>query len=216
MKSPLSKRFEELITEAQAIETTSKLEENGFGGADPQVERLAFLKWTVNANNLIPKACGADSPHMSHFIEASKGSMFSTFHKLQRMRIVLSAAQEDFQGGYLASAHDLVRADVFGSELEQASELLKCGYAVAAAVIAGTVLETHIRELCRRNNIGHGKLEKMNADLVKAGVYSSIVQKRITHLAAVRNAAAHGNHTEFKAYDIAAMISGIEQLLTSP
>lgn len=216
MKSPLSKRFGELIIEAQAIEKTRKLEADSWGGgASQQVERLALLKWTVTATNLISKACGAESPHMSHFIEASKRSTFSTFDKFQRMRSVLTAAQEDFEGGYLASVHDLVRADVFGSELEQASELLKAGYAIAAAVIAGTVLETHIRGLCSRNNIGHGTLDRMNAELAKVGVYSTIAQKRITHLAAVRNAAAHGNHTEFKAYDVAAMISEIEQLLTS-
>ena len=106
-----------------------------------------------------------------------------------------------------------MRADVFESELEQASELLKSGCPVAAAVIAGVVLETAIRELCTRNQIQHGKLDRMNADLTKAGIYSSVMQKRITHLAAVRNSAAHGNETEFKTYDVKAMIEEVEQFL---
>jgi hypothetical protein len=56
----------------------------------------------------------------------------------------------------------------------------------AAAVIAGTVLETALRQLC---------LDRMNADLAKAGVYNSLMQKRITALAAIRNRAAHGKPT---------------------
>jgi hypothetical protein len=131
------------------------------------------------------------------------------------MMAVFDAAREDFEGGYLVSIHDLVRAEVFGSELEQASELLKSGYDLAAAVIAGTVLETGIRELCTRNQIQHGKLDKMNADLTKAGVYNGIVQKRITHLAAVRNSAAHGNEAEFNTYDVKAMIDEVEQFIAS-
>jgi hypothetical protein len=55
----------------------------------------------------------------------------------------------------------------------------------------------------------------MNADLTKAGVYNGLVQKRITHLAAVRNSAAHGNQSEFKAYDVKAMIDEIEQFLAN-
>lgn len=107
----------------------------------------------------------------------------------------------------------MIQAEVFDTELEQAQEFLRLNYKVPAAVIAGVVLETTIRELCTRNQLPHGKLDKMNADLAKAGVYNGIVQKRITHLAAVRNSAAHGNDAEFKTYDVGAMIGEIEQFL---
>jgi hypothetical protein len=68
----------------------------------------------------------------------------------------------------------------------------------AAAVIAGTVLETALRQLC---------LDRMNADLAKAGVYNSLMQKRITALAAIRNRAAHGKPNEFTRDDVSAMPS---------
>ena len=90
---------------------------------------------------------------------------------------------------------------------------MKSKYAVAAAVIAGVVLETAIRDLCSKNNIQHGKLDKMNADLAKAGVYNGLMQKRITHLAAIRNSAAHGNTQEFETYDVAAMVGEVERFL---
>jgi hypothetical protein len=55
----------------------------------------------------------------------------------------------------------------------------------------------------------------MNADLAKAGVYNSLVQKRITALAAVRNSAAHGNADEFTKEDVSAMIRDFERFVTS-
>ena len=65
-------------------------------------------------------------------------------------------------------------------------------YKVAAAVVAGVVLETTLRTLCADRKIAVGKLDKMNADLAKDGLYDKLVQKRITMLADIRNKAAHG------------------------
>ena len=67
----------------------------------------------------------------------------------------------------------LVQGDVFDSELEQASELLASQYTVAAAVIAGVVLETSLREMCADNAIQVGKLDKMNADLARPASMTS-------------------------------------------
>ena len=53
-------------------------------------------------------------------------------------------------------------------------------------MIAGCVLEDGLRKLCQKNGITlpeKPKLDKMNADLAKAGVLSKLVQKRITALA---------------------------------
>lgn len=74
-------------------------------------------------------------------------------------------------------------------------------------------METCLRNLCDRNNIPDAKLDKMNADLTKAGVYNTIMQKRITHLAAIRNSAAHGKTAEFSPEDVSAMIDEIERFL---
>lgn len=130
------------------------------------------------------------------------------------MKAVFLAAREDFEGGYLSSVRTLVQAEMFDSELEQAEELLKGGYVTAAAVIAGVVLETALRELCDRSSIAHGKLDKMNADLAKAGIYSKLVQKRITTLADIRNSAAHGKPEEFTEQDVSAMLQDVCRFLT--
>jgi hypothetical protein len=139
--------------------------------------------------------------------------MYSNLTNLQAMMSVFAAAKEDFDGGHLRSVRTLVQAELFNTELEQATELLDKGYKVPSAVIAGTVLETGLRELCNRSSLSVGKLDKMNADLAKAGTYNLLRQKQITALAEIRNKAAHGRPTEFTDADVKAMIADIERFL---
>ena len=109
----------------------------------------------------------------------------------------------------------LVQAEVFDSELEQANELLGSSYSIAAAVIAGVVLETALRELCYTEGISPGKLDKINADLAKAGVYNQLRQKRITALADIRNSATHGKPNKFTKQDVTNMIRDIGHFLAN-
>ena len=90
---------------------------------------------------------------------------------------------------------------------------MNSGYTTAAAVVAGVVLETGLRELCADNGFATGKLEKMNADLAKAGVYNKLVQKQITALADIRNSAAHGKPEQFGKEDVANMIRDVQKFL---
>jgi hypothetical protein len=131
---------------------------------------------------------------------------------------VFLAAKEDYEGGYLRSIRSLVQAELFDDELEQARELLGSGYTVAAAVVARVVLETTLRALCVNNSISiktpEGKavkLERMNADLAKAGAYNTLVQKQVTWLADVGNKAAHGDIAGFKDADASDMIAQVER-----
>ena len=210
MNNLLTKRFAELVEQADQVEATATpgVYEQKF------VDQNALLNWTVKVANLLLQACGTKSGHVLRFAAAESDGKQGTNHdRFCSMKAVFLAAKEDYEGGYLISVRQLVQAEVFSSELEQANELLRSKYTVAAAVIAGTVLETCIRDLCTRNQIPPSKLDKMNADLAKAGIYNGIMQKRITHLAAVRNSAAHGNKDEFATYDVVAMIDEIEQFL---
>ena len=134
---------------------------------------------------------------------------------LLRLKAVVSAAQDDYEGGYLMKIRDLIQANVFDNELEQAEELFHSGYSTASAVITGVVLETTLRQMCADNGIAIGKLDKMNADLAKAGVYNRLVQKQITALADIRNSAAHGNDTAFSPADVDNMIREVRRFITS-
>jgi hypothetical protein len=210
----ISERFTNLIEEIDAIDL-SKTKSSGDFGDGWKIDSNAFLAWRVKAKNIILQVCGEKSQHFIEFTQSERvaGLGDGYYSALKRTRAVFSAAKDDFEGGYLTSIKSLVQAEVFDSELEQAEELLASGYHLAAAVIAGVVLETGLRELCDRNTISQSKLDKMNADLAKKGVYNKLQQKRVTALADIRNSAAHGKPDEFTVEDVRAMIKEVGQFL---
>jgi hypothetical protein len=214
MTKLFERRFTELEAQILALEATKTMRHSELSGSYPYIDSNSLLGWEVKAKSLLANVCGESSHHMTAFIEAEKPAAFSNnFEKLGRVKAVFLAAKEDFEGGYLNTFRHLVQAEVFGSELEQASELLSAGYASAAAVIAGVVLETTVRNLCTESGISHSKLDRMNSDLAKAGIYNVLQQKRITALAGIRNAAAHGDVDNFNLGDVKGMIDDVERFL---
>jgi hypothetical protein len=214
MPNKFSSRFAELQREATAILQTISPYGSSVANAIVGQDDNAVLNWALKAKHLIGIACGQDSAHYEEFTRMDmvyKGA--GAVLRLNTLLAVFHAAQSDFNGGYFDSIRSLIQAQVFGTELEQATELLQNGYKVPAAVVAGIVLETALRELCDRNQIQHGKLDKMNADLAKNGTYNLLMQKRITALAQIRNDAAHGKHDQFNETDVERMIADVERFL---
>lgn len=216
MTKLFTKRFNELEQQLEQIassKTTSVSQLTGSAGL--YVDQNALLNWQIKAKTLLIAVCGEPSHQLRSFHSARHVVMGTNYEALIQLRAVFLAVKDDFEGGYLNTLRDLVHAEVFGSELEQAAELLSAGYASAAAVIAGVVLETNVRNLCTDRGIEHGKLDKMNADLTKAGAYNSIQQKRITAMAGIRNAAAHGDTGKFNPSDVKGMIDDVERFLAT-
>jgi hypothetical protein len=212
--SVLARRFSELVAQLEAVEATKKFESGHFAG--DRVEGEVFLNWKVKARNLLSSACGSASEHYRSFVKAEEPSMYRTnVTELRDLKAVFLAAKEDYEGGYVTSIRALIQAEVFSNELEQARELFANQYLSAAAVVAGVVLETSLRQLCVDKGLSVGKLDKMNADLAKAGTYHLLVQKRITAIADIRNNAAHGHPELFTAKDVEDMISYIEAFLAT-
>lgn len=214
MNKILGKRFKELEEQMIRIACTEKESVNSSGIRTINVDTQELLGWCIKVKNLIIKVAGETSEHYKGFIKYENQSyMNGNVNRFKYLKTVFLATKEDFEGGYLSSYKRIVQAEIFDTELEQARELLKNGYYVAAAVITGLVLETTLRELCNIENITVGKMNKMNDDLAKAGVYNSLVQKQITALAGIRNSAAHGKIDEFTKVDVEQMIPAIEQFL---
>jgi hypothetical protein len=211
----IARQFEELEKQASQVEASKEAHHNEMFGGGEYVKNDLLLKWKVKVRSLLSKLCGEDSQYFKQFEEEENSAIVGTtnFEIFKGLRAIFIAAKEDFESGYLLSLRTLVQAEVFDYELEQASELFSSGYYTAAAVIAGVVLETALRELCDRNSIPHGKLDKMNADLAKADVYNKLNQKKITALADIRNSAAHGKPDQFTDQDVANMIKDVNQFL---
>lgn len=207
----LVKRFEELAQQLATVEATRRYETSEYFAGD-RIDHNLFLNWRVKARNLLARTCGEKSAHYQEFLNAEKPDTYKTpANMLDLATAVFNAAREDFEGGFLVSVRSLIQAEVFSTEIDQARELLEAGYAMAAAVIAGVVLETSLRQLCNDKGLATGKLDKMNAELAKAGTYNLLVQKRITALADVRNNAAHGHSDRFAIDDVQDMISYTER-----
>ncbi len=210
-----TQRFQELSDQLKQVEGTEVSKRSPVGGSSYQhIEAHLILNWAVKARTLISSACGKESEHYASFVGAeAEKSYENSPARLKRMGAVFLAAQEDFEGGYLNSIRNLVQAELAGNEIDQATGLLKSGYFAAAAVVAGVVLETTLRSLSEKRGLPVGSMDRMNADLAKAGEYNALVQKRLTSLAAVRNSAAHGKLTEYTNDDVKNLISEVERFV---
>lgn len=173
-----------------------------------------FKAWATSVMNILQRIFGEDSIHFRQFDEVYRCDYGKGYAStLEECKALLQAASEDYKGGYLFNARGLIQAEVFDSVLEQANELLNSGYKDPACVIAGVAIETTLKELCTRNGVPHSKLDRMNADLCKAGVYNLGMQKQVTAWAERRNKAAHGEWNDYTAADVADMIHGANRLI---
>ncbi len=157
---------------------------------------------------------GADSIHA-----ATLQRHFTSYPKwpdVEQAFGVLLAARQDYEQDALFDVKRLIEADVFNDFLEQAEHLFSLGYFGPAAVIAGSVLEDGLRKLCVRVGIAlpdKPKLDWMNAQLAKQGVYNMLTQKKVTALSDLRNNAAHGQWTEFTGVDVEGMIREVRAFM---
>src|SRR5882672_10795129 len=204
----ISRRFDEL--EKGISKLDSSVWQNDFG--QKIVEGSTFQEWATSVVNILQCVFGEDSVHFKNFdthYKAFKGYKYES----DRSVGVFRSAKTDYEGGYLFKVESLISAEVIDSVLEQAQELLAAKYVGPSCVVAGVALETTLKKLCDKNSIVHAKLDKMNADLAKAGVYNVGVQKQVTAWAHWRNDAAHGTWNTFTEQDVSDMIKGVQRFI---
>ncbi|HUT03855.1 MAG TPA: hypothetical protein VM163_08200 [bacterium] len=136
----------------------------------------------------------------------------------------LRALRADYEKGYLAEIHELIHGDLFSDFLEQAEYLLEETWKDPAAVIAGGVLEEHLRKLCQKNGIEtvapdkKGKMQpkkasRMNDELKGKGAYEKLGHSQVDSWLKLRNLAAHGKYHEYDDKQVGIMISGIRDFI---
>ncbi|WP_406310195.1 hypothetical protein [Streptomyces sp. NBC_00623] len=140
--------------------------------------------------------------------------------RLAAVEGVAIGLNEDIKAGWFESVVELVHADTYSDYLEMADGLLSQGYKDAAAVIAGTSLEVHVRALCVKHGVdivlpngSAKKADTMNADLKKVGVYDGLRQKQLTAWMDLRNKAAHGNYGDYDHAQVGLFISGVREFM---
>ena len=127
----------------------------------------------------------------------------------------------DITNGQLKRAEELIRADQFSSYLDMAEHLVSEGYKDPAAVLAGSSLEVHLRNLIAKSGLvpfgSNGvpkKASQSNDELANNGVYDRNVQKLVTSWLAIRNSAAHGKYEQVKKDDVELMIKWIRTFIS--
>jgi len=141
------------------------------------------------------------------------------WYRLAGMVGIVRSLLFDLRKDYLKSLQEIVHADLFADFLEMAQHLLDRGYKDAAAVIAGSTLESHLRHLAGKVGLAVSsggkprKADSLNADLAKAGCYSKLDQKNVTAWLGLRNDAAHGNYAGYAESQVALLVSGIRDFL---
>jgi len=150
---------------------------------------------------------------------------FARSRLLDAITGALTALRLDYAAGRLAGFPELIHADLFSDFLGMAEYLLEEEKLKdPAAVLAGGVLEEHLRKLCDKHGIDAEfadaggrrvpkKLDSMNADLAKAGAVAKNDQKQITAWAGIRNDAAHGHFGNYQREQVALMVQGIRDFL---
>ena len=181
---------------------------------DDRVDSQLAYQWATSVQSLLARVFGQDSQHYKNFTE--QVGQYLTYSPVHRAQGILKAAKDDYVNDQLFELRQIIEAEVFDDFLEQAEHLLSSGYYQPAAVVAGCVLEDGLRKLCDKHGItlaSKPKMDSMNADLAKAGVFSKLVQKRLTTLADLRNKAAHGEWNEFSSDDVKEMVVAVRRFM---
>ena len=179
-----------------------------------------FQSFRIRALNLIRRVCGDDSDHYRQLLGQGKNAEVYAANGYVFMPHgvgIVRAAKLDYEAGMLFDLQRLIEAEVFDDFLEQAEHLHAAGYITAAASLAGAVLEDSLRKLSDANGIPvptKTRIDTLNAELAKKGVYSKLQQKRVTALADIRNSADHGHSDQFETSDVARMVAEVRELVT--
>ena len=211
--STLLQRIDAVLTKHSALQ---------FHAGGPGLTRDSAGAFRASGLTLLKELFG---PAHHHYVDFDKVTrQYPTSHDYQQAKAIIQIVREEVEAGWLANTRGLIAGEVFADFLEMAQHLWDEGYKDAAAVIAGSSLEAHLKRLCGVNGIdvevtnAKGdlvvkKADTLNADLVKADIYNKTEQKQVTAWLGVRNDAAHGDYSKVISDVVGAMIHGIRMFI---
>lgn len=233
-------RFDELISQGEAIKKTIKIEPGGYQNnwvrpteraiKNPDKRSMdydAFRKWEINCYSLLDKVISAHSIHRK-IIDGTK-EYYSQEHKLESLISVLKGLKEDYEQGFMEDLAIQIEAEIAADYMGQAEKLLAEGLSgkydhVPAAVLAGAVLEKALKTICTNQTPpiptvkAKGSPLTLNLlieELKKVAVFNELKAKQLRAWADIRNAAAHGEFGNFNRSDVEGMIKGISEFLAT-
>ena len=211
----LKKRVDELMEIAARTLATKN-----FNGYNYSVFLEEFNEFRSASLSFLRNTFGESHPFYREF---DKNVAEESPDDVEEGRGILKAAKQEIDGGWIFTVRGLVSAKIFSDFVEMAEHLLKEGYKDPAAVMAGSVLEEHLRQLCTGNGIPTEmerdgkftpkKADSMNSELAGASVYGKLDQKSVTSWLDLRNKAAHGKYDEYTREQVNLMLQGITNFI---
>jgi hypothetical protein len=184
--------------------------------AKAETEALRIFAQMISAKQrLIPP----NSPYYK-FIQEIEDSDASIIHKVEQIDAILRALSDDCYAGYLETVQELIHADLFTDFLEMAEYLLNegAGYKDPAAVIAGGVLEQHLKKLSEKTSgvdPSGQTCNPLNTALYKAQIYNKAAFSEVDSWIKIRNYAAHAEWGEYDKDQVSRMIQGIRNFIAN-
>lgn len=117
---------------------------------------------------------------------------------------------------HLDRIEGILQADIFDNELEAAEHLLKNGFIRSAGVIAGIVLEGHLRTVCKSHKITIPKkptISPLNQELKNNEIISISQWRHIQHLNDIRNECSHKREKEPSQKDVIRLLKDVKEII---
>lgn len=129
---------------------------------------------------------------------------------------ILESAKRRFESS-LFDIRQLVQADLFDSELDEAEELLKHGFERAAGAVSGVVLERHLMQVCDNHRLSIRKKNPSISDFIECLKSSNVIDtaqwRSIQFLADIRNKCDHSKKDEPTAEEVEKLIQGTAEII---
>ena len=216
------RRADELITKADRVLQTERSEVNNGRKISSGLDLTEFYDLRSLCLSFFSLVFGDKHHHYTDFNKVCGGPHTADVKKGLG---ILNAARAELSGGWLTTSKWLVTAEIFSDFLEMADYLLAENYKDPAAVVGGSVLEEHLRQLCIKNTIEITHMDKagkaqpnkadaLNADLSRSSIYNKLDQKNVMAWLDLRNKAAHGRYNEYTKDQVTLMLTGIRDFIT--
>jgi len=214
MLSPFEAEIDTLIQEYAAARQQSQHDDASDVITDVRVRQMQ-----TRCLAAIERAAGRNSV----YFEQAKAILETPDHSWGHLAGQIGVADSllhNIRAGYLRTLEELVHGELFGNFLEMAQYLLDSGYKDAAAVIGGSTLEAHLKQLCKKAGIPTdvaGKPKKsdtINSELTGVNTYSKLDQKNVTAWLGLRNNAAHGDYAAYDKAQVGLLISAVRDFIT--
>ena len=205
--------------QAVIIEYESALARAKYDDVSDTLSRTTVVDIATRCVAAIERIAGRGSAYFRQ-IEQIRKRPVHEWTDAANMIGIAKALLSDIQNDYLRSFEEILHGDLFGDFLEMSTHLADQGYKDAAAVLAGSTLEVHLKKLCDKHGITTisgqhtKKADTLNAELVKVGAYTKLNQKSVTAWLGLRNNAAHGNYSEYTVDQVKLLVASIREFIT--